>query len=44
MNAELAEFDALTASALDESRSAGWEVAMDEELQNKLATPQRPRQ
>ena len=41
MNAELAEFDALTATTLDESRVAGWEFAMDDELQNKLATPRR---
>lgn len=41
MNAELAEFDALTATTLDESRGAGWEFAMDDELQNKLATPRR---
>ena len=42
MNAELAEFDALTATALDGSQGSGWETSMDFELEQKLAsTPQR---
>lgn len=42
MNAELAEFDALTATALDDSLArVGWETDMDAELEGKLATPKR---
>ena len=41
MNAELAEFDAMTASVDYVSPSSGWETRMETELQQKMATPQR---